>query len=322
MRTCRSLLRLWKCLAIACVVVLVGGDQPAGAQDVSFQDDLVTSVLEQGWWDETGSLPEEEMRSIVERWGGDFAFAYSARSFDVQQDPALSAAALLAQASLQELSTVGGPSTVLLVVGDDVGGATTEFPYPNVVLALRDFDRGDVVQSFEDAASAITDLGDDVAPLTVAQTGFFASAEMFVLLAVIAGALALASVRSKRKKTARRVHTADARTDTKVQIQEMSDLILELEPRVTIANDLALKQRYVDASKTYSEVLEHADQVETGHDVADLRLEIANARWKLDVIDAELEGRTPPAEPFGRDNRGSAWNSTRGTGPEQPPTDR
>lgn len=316
------MVRVARCLTLVCIVIVVGAGEPASAQDATFQSDLVASVLDQGWFDESGSLSDDEMRSLVDRWGDEFAFAYSERSFDVQQDPALNPAALLAQASLDELVAAGGPSTVLLVAGEDAGGATTEFPYVNIVSALQDFDRGDVVQSFEDAASTIAELGDEIAPVTVSQSGFFGSAEMFVLLAIITGALALASVRSKRKKTARRVHTANARTDTKVQIQEMSDLILELEPRVTIADDHELKKRYVNASATYREVLERADEVETGHDVADLRIEIAKARWKLDVIDAELDGRPGPAEPFARDNSGSAWESTRGTGPEIPPSDR
>ena len=146
------------------------------------------------------------------------------------------------------------------------------------------------------------------------QSGFFDSAALFVVLGGVTGLLALASVRSSRKKRARQTHTAHARGDTKYEIQEMSNLIIDLEPRVTIADDPALKARYVDASRTYSEVLEHADRVETGHEVADLRLEIARARWKLDVIDAELDGRTPPPEPFRRDTGGSAWDSTRGGG--------
>ena len=179
---------------------------------------------------------------------------------------------------------------------------------------MQDFDRNNVEDSFDQAASSLLDLGDTVAQQSMAQGGFFGSTALLVALGGVTGVLALASVRSSRKKRARQTHTAHARGDTKYEIQEMSNLILDLEPRVTIANDPALKVRYVDASKTYSEVLEHADRVETGHEVADLRLEIAQARWKLDVIDAELDGRTPPPEPFRRDTGGSAWDSTRGGG--------
>lgn len=292
----------------------------ASAQGDGFQEALVENVQTQGWWDESGSLSKSEMDALVERWGPEFAFAYSNRSFDVAEDPNLSAAALLAQSSLERLQLAGeGTTTLLLVLADDAGGATTEFPYPNVVSSLRDFDRSDIAAAFGEAAATIAGQGNEVVPLAgteAAQTGFFGSSAMFLILGGATGLLAAASVRSSRKKKARKVHTADSRTSTKVEIQEMSDLILDLEPRVTIANDLALKERYVAASGTYRDVLEQADQVTTGHEVADLRIEIAKARWKLDVIDAELEGRTPPPEPFRRDNSGSAWESTRGKGPD------
>jgi len=94
----------------------------------------------------------------------------------------------------------------------------------------------------------------------------------------------------------------------------MSDLILELDPRVTIEDDADLKARYVDASDTYRDVLERFQSAKTGHELADLRIDISKARWKLDVIDAELDGREAPAEPYTRDSSGSAWNSTRGDG--------
>lgn len=81
-----------------------------------------------------------------------------------------------------------------------------------------------------------------------------------------------------------------------------------------MADDRALKDRFVDASSTYREVLEKAEGAKTGHEIADIRIDISKARWKLDVIDAELSGKTPPQEPFTRDNSGSAWDSTRGKG--------
>jgi hypothetical protein len=311
--------RRWRVCAGAVIGVLcMAFPMSAVSAQPSIQTEVVEGVMDRGWWDDTNTLPESEMRAVVARWGDQFGFAYTDRSFDVQQDPALSAAALLAQSSLEQLQLAGGPQTLLFIVGDDAAGASTEFPYPNVVIAMSDVDRRDVVGSFDDAARKITELGSGVSSESVAQAGFFGSTAMFILLGGVTGVLALASVRSSRKKKSRRVHTAHARSSTSFEIQEMSDLILDLEPRVTIADDAAMKARYVDASKTYSEVLEYADQVETGHDVADLRIEIARARWKLDVIDAELDGRQAPPEPFRRDNTGSAWESTRGSGSAGP----
>jgi type II secretory pathway pseudopilin PulG len=136
--------------------------------------------------------------------------------------------------------------------------------------------------------------------------------------ALIVGAIAAIAAggvfRSKRKTT-RTDATSGARTDTKAALTDASNLILDLEPRVTIANDPALKHRFADASKEYSEVLIQADKARTGHEIADLRLQIAESRWRLDVIAAELDGEPPPPQPFSRNTDGTAWDSTRGTGP-------
>ena len=131
------------------------------------------------------------------------------------------------------------------------------------------------------------------------------------------GALALAvATYSSQRKRKTKVHTSGARTDTRAQLSAMSDLILDLEPRIIIADEPALKERFATASRIYSDVLTSAEAAKSGHEVADLRLQIANARWRLDVVEAELDGRKPPPEPFGRDTTGSAWDSTRGTGGE------
>lgn len=297
---------------------VIASASSAGAQssDVGLQRQVADAVLDRGWWDESGSLPTDEMASLVERWGGEFAFAYTDRAFDVREDPALSATALLAQSTLEFLAAEGGPDTLLFVTGADASGATTSFPYPNVVTAMQAFDQSDVVRSFDDAAASIAAAGAEFAPQPIAQSGFFDGARLFIVLGLVTAVLALASLRSSRRKKSRQVHTADAKDDTSFEIQQMSDLILDLEPRITIADDPSLAERYASASKTYSEVLERAGRVDSGHDVADLRIQIAKARWKLDVIDAELEGRHPPDEPFLRNTSGSAWDSTRGTGGE------
>jgi len=130
------------------------------------------------------------------------------------------------------------------------------------------------------------------------------------VVAVVAGGGFLRS----RKKTTREESTSGARTDTKAALTDVSNLILELEPRVTIANDAALRQRFADASREYSNVLVEADKARSGHEVADLRLQIAESRWRLEVIEADLDGTPPPPQPFRRNNDGSAWDSTRGTG--------
>lgn len=312
--------RMFAVLAVLASTLLSGS--PAGAQEVPLQTEITNEILARGFWDESGALTEAEMAPVVAQWGNEIAFAITDREFAIEEDPTRNPAALLAQSTLERLVGAGGPSTLLLVTDGHVGGASIRTPFINLMTALEDFDRSNPAASFDQAAMTVVSLGDEIdtsaaLPSTVgapAQASFFSGTRIFVLLAIITGLLFLASVRSARKKKSRRVHTADARVDTKAEIQAMSDLILDLDPRITIANDAELKARYVDASDTYREVLEHADQAVTGHEVADLRIEIAKARWKLDVIDAELEGTPAPPEPHSRNNDGSAWDSTRGSG--------
>ena len=306
-------------LALVALVLFAGpfgsatlSAQAENAQDVSLQEEITTSVLAQGWWDETGALSDAEMAEVVEEWGSEFAFALTDRSFSIEGDSPQNPAALLAQSTLEQLIAAGGPRTLLLVTGDNSGGASVTIPFFNLAVALDDFDRSSAAVSFDRAAERAAELGTQIPP--VAQSGFLDGARIFVLLAIVTGVLALLSLRSSMKKKSRHTHTSGARESTKVELQQMSDLILDLDPRVTIANDQALKVRYVDASATYREVLEYADAATTGHEVADLRIKIAKARWKLDVIDAELDGRTPPPEPLTRDSTGSAWDSTKGSG--------
>jgi len=300
------------------------GAQVTDPEPDSLQARIVASVLADGYWDESGGLSSAEMAEVVAEYGDSFAFAFTDRAYSVENQPDRSGAALLALSTLEQLQLAGGPSTLLFVTEDDATGATNEFIFSNVVQTLQSFDRSSPAASFAEAASRIESLGTtfvEVEPEPqVAQTGFLGGLGILIVLGVIAAGLGLLSARTARKKRNNRVHTANARTSTRGELQAMSDLILDLDPRVTIADDADLKARFVDASDTYRAVLEEAESASTGHEVADLRIDIAKARWKLDVIDAELDGRTPPAEPFTRDNSGSAWDSTRGSGGDSGPS--
>ncbi len=294
----------------------------ATAQTTTIQEQIAESITAQGFWEDGPILDAGAMDDVVFEFGDRFAFAYTERSFDVQQDPDRSAAALLALSTLDLLGSTGAPRTLLFVTENDATGASTEFPFANLPHVLSDFDRSDPEASFRLAAAEISALGDTIAPELTAQLaqandpGSFASNGLLLGLFIIAVVLGGFAFLSSKKKKNRKVHTLPARDNTAGELQEMSDLILDLDPRVTIANDADLKARYVDASDTYRDVLEKFQSATTGHELADLRLDISKARWKLDVIDAELEGEEPPPEPYTRDNSGSAWDSTRGDGAE------
>lgn len=302
--------------------LLAFSSSAAAGQSDTLQTEIAGSVAEQGYWDGALLLDDSAMGDVVVEFGQSFAFAYTDASYTVNEDPDRSAAALLALSTLEQLGRAGGPATILFVTEDDASGASNEFPFVNIVEALSDFDRSNPEASFARAAEVISGFGSEIDPQLTAQlaqsgdAGFFSGIGPFIILAIITAVLASLAVRSSKKKKSRKAHTAPARDSTAMELQEMSDLIIDLDPRVSIANDADLKARYVDASDTYRDVLEKFQAATTGHEIADLRIDIAKARWKLDVVDAELEGEEPPQEPFTRDNSGSAWDSTRGRGSE------
>jgi len=297
------------------------GSAPLAAQ--SLDSDIAAAVADRGWWDETGLLDDDSLDALVSDHGESIGFAYTDRTFAVN-DPGQSATPLLAQAVLDRLASVGSPvTTVVLVDGSSAGGASTEFAYSDLVLALDSVDRRDPVASFRRIAESLSSApressvgsafdGSD----NVGSSGgsVFSFGRLLVLAVIVIAATVFWMAYSTRRKGVRVESTADARGDTRAQLAAMSDLIVDLEPRIVIANDAGLRQRFADAGRTYSGVLERADSVTTGHDIADLRLEIAKARWELDVIEAELDGTEPPPEPHVRDDSGSAWDTTRGTG--------
>jgi hypothetical protein len=305
-------------------LLFVAAAGPVAAQELHVE--IADAIAEQGWWDDSGSLDASRMQELVAASNGAIGFAYTERSFDVAGDDNLQAAALLAQSALDELSA-RSPSveTVLLVTGDERSGASEVYGFSQVVLSLDGWvDGGDPVDSFaavlerlEDpslAPAAAPETGADDTVTSSAEQEVFSLGRLILLGAIVIGAFILWNTYKLRRNTRRTVTTSSARDDTAAQLTAMSDLILELEPRVTIANDADLKERFTLASRTYSDVREAAQDATTGHEIADLRLEIAEARWKLDVIEAELDGRPAPPQPHRRDNSGSAWDSTRGTG--------
>ncbi len=301
-------------------LALVLGIQPAAAQ--SLDADIAAAVADRGWWDETGALDADALDALAADYET-VGFAYTDRTFAVN-DPAQAATPLLAQAVLDRLARTGsGVTTIVLVDGSSAGGASSTYSYSAMVRALDSIDRGDPEGSLRAVAESIATAPSGSAADAVFQgdqTGetsggsVFSFGRLLVLTIIVIAATVFWMAYSTRRKGVRTESTADARGDTRAQLTAMSDLIVDLEPRIVIAADSGLRQRFADASRTYSAVLERADAATNGHEIADLRLEIAKARWKLDVIEAELDGTEPPPEPHVRDTSGSAWDTTRGTG--------
>ena len=150
--------------------------------------------------------------------------------------------------------------------------------------------------------------------LAQSEPALFSAGQWIVLGLIVMGIVAIVMTQLGLRKRRRTLHTAPAKLDTAAAISTTSDLILDLEPRITIENNLELKKRFTEASRTYIDVQEQIRTAKTGHEVADLRLEMAEANWRLEAIEAELDGNEPPPKPHTRNTSGSAWDSTRGSG--------
>lgn len=304
-------------LIVAGALIVAGG---ASARAQGLDVDIAADVSDHGWWDETGSLEPDRMDDLVDRYDGRIAFGLTDRSFDVDADPDVAAAPILAQAVLDAVGRAGSPvETMILVDGSGAGGASVAYPYSAVVLALDAIDREDVESSFGVVAAKLTQgVISEAQPFDGGEAlesgSTFTFGRILILVVIILAMALLWMTYTARRKSTRAASMSGARTDTGAELTAMSDLIFELEPRIVIANDAGLKGRFAAATKTYSAVIERAGEATEGHEVADLRIDIAKARWELDAIEAELDGVEPPPEPYTRDVSGSAWDSTRGTG--------
>ena len=94
----------WVAALLAACGFLVFGVGTATAESApTVQDEIAASLTSQGFWDESSLLDTDAMGDVVAEFGDRFAFAFTDRSFSVQQDPDRSAAALLALSALDDL---------------------------------------------------------------------------------------------------------------------------------------------------------------------------------------------------------------------------
>lgn len=299
-------------------IIAVPGTLVAQGGQPGFASQAADAIETDGYWDQDGVLDSADFGALATRFAPEFAFVFVANDLAVDGEPNLNPAQLLSRSVLDELTARDvGPSTVIMFSGQQAGISSEQFPATDTGVARQLFDADKPLDSFEQIASALqTGELPDLAPAASLEDDDGGVDVVLVTLIIVAVALGAASLYVARsKKSAVVTHTAPARDDTAASLTAMSDLILDLEPRIVIAERPELKRRFADASRTYSEVRERAEDASRGHEIADIRKDIAKAQWKLDVIEAELDGTEPPAEPFTFDNSGSAWDSTRGSGP-------
>lgn len=188
-----------------------------------------------------------------------------------------------------------GTGTVVVLSPDDLGVATDRGDDPAVEAALdRADEQGDslsdlpgYLQTF-DAALAGEPAGRRVPVGAIA----------LVALVLVGGVLLVGRVRRRRAEAARAEGALrEAREEVAAQISAVADRIVALHDQVELAGRPEVSERYAAATETYAAAQRRLEGEATTADLERVSDELDRARWHLESITAQLEGREPPPEP-------------------------
>jgi len=171
-------------------------------------------------------------------------------------------------------AVAGGIDTVLSVLG---GGAAPDQAGGNV--------SGDA----EGAAATSTDTA----------TGSSGGGVPWLLILFL-GLAVFFAVRffSGRKRTAAALEAAltEDRAEIREQLRNNSDHVIDLGDRIANADD-ELRRMYEEAAQTFQDVSMGLEDAATAVEIDALDDRLDRAEWQFEVIEARLDGRTPPTEP-------------------------
>lgn len=95
----------------------------------------------------------------------------------------------------------------------------------------------------------------------------------------------------------------EARDEVRSQVGVVANDILEFSDRVTLAEDEEITLLYAEATATFSGVEEKLASVSSLGEIEQLGHDLDEAKWQLEVVEAKLDGRIPPAKPVDRPAR-------------------
>ena len=120
------------------------------------------------------------------------------------------------------------------------------------------------------------------------------------LLILFLGAAVFFAVRffagRKRKAAALEAALAEDRAEIREQLRNNSDHVIDLGDRIAHADD-DLRRMYEEAAQTFQDVSMGLDDAATAPEIDALDDRLDRAEWQFEVIEARLDGRTPPPEP-------------------------
>lgn len=120
------------------------------------------------------------------------------------------------------------------------------------------------------------------------------------LLIILVGLATFFAVRffvgRKRKAEAIEAELAEDRAEIREQLRNNSDHVIDLGDRIVNADD-ELRRMYEEAAQAFQDVSLGLDDAATAVEIDALDDRLDRAEWQFEVIEARLDGRTPPSEP-------------------------
>lgn len=291
-------------LPLAVFALVIGSTAvPAGAQSL---DEIAATI------DRDGSYLELDLQSVaneaVERANADgVGFVY----LDQENADDLP---ILTSGLLQRLGDTGSAYRTLIVLDasgvwvesldrDTAGAAdaaTPQFATGAVaggIDTVLDVLGGGAAPDQAGSAASTTDTNESA---TASPTESTSGGGVPWLLILFLGAAVFFAVRfftgRRRKAEALEAELAEDRAEIREQLRNNSDHVIDLGDRITNADD-KLRRMYEEAAQTFQDVSMGLDDAATAAEIDALDDRLDRAEWQFEVIEARLDGRTPPTEP-------------------------
>ncbi len=269
-------------LAVVALVFLAAAAQPAD----------VAPILEaQGFFVEDGSDADPD---AVEDAVAAARFEGGKLSIAVLAVEPTGGATIYAEITLDAM---GGTGTVFVVAPETVGWASEGDIYTPEQLdeatdvSLDGSSDTEVVELF-----VATLIGQPVGGAEPGGGGGLPLGWIFLLIVITGGALVFwLSSRSSKRDTAKAIE--NARVEVKKRLDAVANDIIDLEDEVTASTDPAAQVLYESATVAYAEALDTYERAASPEELIATAEELDMAIWRLDSVEALLDGEAPPPKP-------------------------
>ncbi len=289
-------------LALFALVILVAAAQPV---------DVAPVLQAQGFYVETGSNADP---AAIENAVQEARFAGGALSVAVLATEPAGGATIFAENTLNEM---GGAGTVFVVAPETVGWGSQGDIYTREQLdeatdaSLDGRSDTEVVELF-----VATLVGHPVGASESSGGGF--PWGIVLLVIIILGVAFLFWKAFRSSKRAKQDAIDQARAEVKKRLDDVANDIIDLEDEVAASDAVAVAPLYASASSAYSKALANYEHATSADELMEIAEELDTAIWKLDSVEAVLDGQPLPPKPV--KPRPAPAPATAPSPPTTPPT--